>query len=435
MFLKMTLLASLLLAAGATWAQDQRPSRTRPDTKVNRALTELEQAHTAMRYQETWALKLKEIVEMGENAVPDLIAELDATDSEIMLRSVGFMLRAIGDKRAVPALIRALPKTLIKPSSDMGLTATDQDLFAFMKKHDLDEQDRSNHYSFGRPVREIGGALEKLTGAKHGEEQLYFIFLNGGPHQLRMKRQLFRRITERWAEWWEDNWRSHVNDNKYARVRLPADDTPPAPLFPQGPSVKMISQGSGHIAEPDASPSAKYEVFVDLDTGRRTPLPKELQALQDDPHRLDKIQAWAAREGFDLMGTYYRSAGRQEPYHVIRALGLTAWEIDTELYGSIDAAISKTEPLAIGSPASGLLMHYDPTRDAYDPKSNAAFLFVTREGSYGALFIGVEVLDTNVKLGVPVSGDQALNPVGFYKGRRFSVKLVEPAEPADPLAP
>jgi hypothetical protein len=38
------------------------------------------------------------------------------------------------------------------------------------------------------------------------------------------------------------------------------------------------------------------------------------------------------------------------------------------------------------------------------------------------------VTDTNVQLGVPVSGEQALNPVGFYKGRRFSVKIVEPAE-------
>jgi hypothetical protein len=73
-------------------------------------------------------------------------------------------------------------------------------------------------------------------------------------------------------------------------------------------------------------------------------------------------------------------------------------------------------------------MHFDQQRRAPDPVAMAAFLFVTREGTYGALFVGVEVRDTNVKPGVPLQGDEALNPVGFRKGRRFSVKIVEPAE-------
>ena len=51
---------------------------------------------------------LKALVDEGPAAVPELIAELDATDDDIMLRNLGFILRAIGDKRAVPALIRAL---------------------------------------------------------------------------------------------------------------------------------------------------------------------------------------------------------------------------------------------------------------------------------------------------------------------------------------
>ena len=51
-----------------------------------------------------------------------------------MLRSLGFVLRAIGDKRAVPALIRAIPTTLRKPGSDMRCRADEGELFTCMQK-------------------------------------------------------------------------------------------------------------------------------------------------------------------------------------------------------------------------------------------------------------------------------------------------------------
>ena len=410
------------------WGQDQ--PRIRPQSQVNKALEALEQDYAQFSFKDPWAFRLKEIIEMGPDAVPELIAELDATDSDIMLRSLGFMLRAIGDKRAVPALIRAIPKTLRKPGSDMGCRADDAELFAFMQKHDLDEQDRAEHYGFGRPVREICGALQKLTGKKLGEEEIFGVFLQGGPHQQKMQRQLYRRTAEKWAAWWSDNWTVHVADRKYAAVGLPNGDIPAAQLFPQGTSVKIGGQSSGHIAEPDDD--GKYEVFYDLDTGRRMPMPSELRGLDGDPHRLDKIQAWAAREGFDIMGTRYQVKGQTEPHFAIRSLGLTAWEIDPQRFKTLDTDITKDEPLPVGTPMGGLLLHFDEQRQTYDPAANAAFLFVTREGTYGALFIGVEVRDTHVKLGMPAEGDQALNPVGFRKGRRFSVKIVEPAEEEAP---
>jgi hypothetical protein len=175
--------------------------------------------------------------------------------------------------------------------------------------------------------------------------------------------------------------------------------------------VKIGGNSSGHIAEPDGNPAAKYEVFFDLDTRRRTTLPQHLAALQDDPHRLDKIQAWAAREGFDLMGTYYQPAEGKRHY-AIRGLGLTAWEIEVERYKTLDTDITRLDPLPVGQPAGGLLLHYNEQRREYDPAATAAFLFVTREGTYAARLVGVEII----------------NPVGFYNGRRFSVKIVEPAE-------
>ena len=420
--------AAIAVLATSVIAQTPPLTRDRPDSKVNRALNGLEEEYAQGGFKDPWAFQLKEIIDLGPDAVPELIVELDATDSDIMLRNLGFMLRAIGDQRAVPALIRALPKTLRKPGSDMGCRADDAELFAFMRKHDLDKEDRGEHYSFGRPVREIGGALQTLTGVKHGEEEIYGVFLQGGPHQQRMQRDLYRRCTERWATWWEENWQAHVADKKYAQVGLPNNDLGAAQIFPQGPTVKIGGGSSGHTAEPDSDPKAKYEVFYDLDTGRRSRFPKELESLKDDPHRLDKIQAWAAREGFDLMGTHFYATGRKEPHYAIRSLGLTAWEIDAERYKTIDEEITRPEPLKIGSPAAGLLLHYDEERRELNPAIPAAFLFVTREGTYGVLLVGVEVLDTNVKVGMTASGEQAFNPVGFYKGRRFSVKIVEPAE-------
>jgi len=426
-------LAALLVALpGLLLAQEKPAPRVRPDSKTNKVIEALEQEYAANGFKDGWAFQLKALIDLGADAVPDIISELDATDRDIMLRNLGFAARAIGDKRVVPALIRALPKTLRKPGSDMGLSTDDKDLFAFMQKHDLDEKDRDRYYSFGRPVREIGGALQKLTGVKHDEEQIFGVFLQGGPLQQQMQKLLYRRCAERWAAWWEDNWQKHVTDRKYASVGLPNSDLIVGQQFPQGPTVKIGGGGSGHTAEPDGDPTSKYEVFFDLDTSRRMAFPQQLAALKNDPHRLDKIQAWAAREGFDLMGTYYELPTAKQPHYAIRGLGLTAWEIDAARYKTLGTEITKPEPLPTGPPAGGLLLHYDEKRGEYDPIVPAAFLFVTREGTYGALFVGVEVLDTNVKLGVPAPAgvEPALDPVGFHKGRRFSFRVVEPAEEA-----
>lgn len=415
------------------WTQGQEAAndQARPKTKINEMLARLNDQFAQKRFGDGWAQGLREIVEMGPEAVPDLIVELDATDDDIMLRNLGFLLRAIGDKRAVPALIRALPKTLRKPGSDMGLRAEDAELMAFMQKHDLDATNRDKLYSFGRPVREIGGALQKLTGVKQDEEELYHVFRQGGLLQQHMQRLLFHRCAQRWADWWEKNWREHISDAKYALVQLPAEEALPVKLFPSGPGVKIEGRSSGHTAEPEDDPNARREVFYDLDTGRMLALPKELQALKDDPNRLDKIQNWAAREGFDLMGTMYHHPGSERPYYAIRGLGLTAWEVDTARFRSIAGEIKKEDPIVMGRPAGGLLLHFDPERNAYDPTATAAFLFLTRESTYGALFVGVEVLDTNVKLGMPMQGDQALNPVGFSKGRRFSFQIVDSGQGDD----
>src|SRR5206468_1697142 len=112
-----------------------------------------------------------------------------------------------GDPRAVPALIRAIPR--IYPSGgDWGLTIQgDADLLKFMQRHDnhlsRGGDYRAGLFSFGRPVNEIMPALEKITGESHAWTELVFADISGaGAAQDRMKRMAFLKHTRRRADWW-----------------------------------------------------------------------------------------------------------------------------------------------------------------------------------------------------------------------------------------
>src|SRR5205823_3441380 len=132
-------------------------------------------------------------VKLGPDAVPDVIAELDATTDGFLLRCLGFAARAIGDKRVVPALIRALPKTCQPPKSDFGLVVRsgDAELLTFMQAHGQQKGvARGKYYSFGRPINEFRTALQKLTGANHGEDELSGVFLGGSARQQYLQRDL-----------------------------------------------------------------------------------------------------------------------------------------------------------------------------------------------------------------------------------------------------
>jgi hypothetical protein len=144
-------------------AQDRKESAQ----AANPVAEEIQEAIIALRNTDIvnskgWATAARRLTQIGKPAVPALIEELDRTTADRPLRSLGFTLRAIGDPRAVPALIRAIPRTLMPPGSDFGLTMDDPDLLAFLRKHDLDKNDRYNGFSFGRAFREITGALHAI---------------------------------------------------------------------------------------------------------------------------------------------------------------------------------------------------------------------------------------------------------------------------------
>jgi hypothetical protein len=406
--------------------------RQRGDTPTARLLDKLEAQNAGEElFKDSWCRTLKEIVDLGPPAVPELIAELDATDNDRMLRCLGFTLRAIGDKRAVPALIRAIPKTLLPPGSDMGLRSDDAELLKFAQQHDVSAQDRDGSYSFGRPVREIFAALQKLTGERRGEEQLFHIFLDGLSSQRRMKRELYQRSAQAWADWWEKTGAKQLGDAAYLRVTLPplVAAEPKAPP-PPGMHFKVDSGSSNWLLESVLNPKSRT-VFYDFDTGRVSDLPEKWREAKNIEARLDEIIAWARQDGFDLMGSEYVSPDGGPNIFSLRSIDLRTWELGENRWKMQSDDITLEALQAEGTPAGDLLLHRDKESKAFDPRAIASFLYITSEGTPGLLFVGIEVQDDSLKPGGRSEGDNELKPIAFRKGRRFGFKNFTEAKPAE----
>ena len=144
------------------------------DDRIEAAL-EILRNYSVGSNEKSWASAIRELITIGKPALPKLTAELDGADRNQTLRALGFVLRGIDDPRAVPALIRAIPRVYPNNGSDFGLVIQDDpELMKFMQQHGESRDAGSNLFSFGRPIREVMPALEKLTGQSHGWLELVF---------------------------------------------------------------------------------------------------------------------------------------------------------------------------------------------------------------------------------------------------------------------
>jgi RNA polymerase sigma factor (sigma-70 family) len=414
-------------------AKDSPPAPKAEPTAARKLLDRLQELKKGQALNDDSAAVLRDLINLGPAAVPDVIAELDATTDPFMLRCLGFAARGIGDKRVVPALIRALPKACQTGASDYGLQirSGDAQLLAFMQAHSQRMRvGGGKFYSFGRPITEFRSALQRLTGANHGEDELNNVFLDGSARQQYLQRDLYRQCAERWAAWWEKNAKQFVDDPRYATVGLPPRPpvvaVPAAAEFPRGPRTEVRLGRVGGLLESARTKGAKC-VFLDLDTGRSATLPEKFRVAAGKPERLDDIIAWAEEEGYDLMGTEYTPPGGGEPHFVIRGLGLTAWQIDAGRRRNLEEEIKADKPLEMGKQVSGgLLATFDAAAGKYKPEETGLFLFRTREGGFGWIFVGVEVRDDTqpnpLGVGAP-RADPELSPAGPAKGRRFAYTL------------
>jgi hypothetical protein len=345
---------------------------------------------------------------------------LDGTTEDRMLRRLGFALRAIGDARAVPALIRALPKTLLPSSSDYGLNVSDMELTKFMQTHDLDKEMRGMYFDLGRPGREIVGALHTLTKQNLDDAELFSMHLSEDRRRQVLQRRIYKRQAQRWQTWWEANWRTFTDDAAYQKVNLNLADEP-LPPAPQalGKTARLSGEWSGAVLSPAIEGSRHAWHFYDLDTGYRPTWPARVPG--DETARDSKELAdWASQSGIDLMCVTHRAPDGTETY-VLSALGMKVREISARDVRNLDKLIA-AGTLPEGRPVGELLMHYDAKTQQLVPDANAAFLFVTREGNMGLIEVTDRVTHTAdlTGFGGPPPG------VGFHKGVRFNLKAIVP---------
>ena len=393
-----------------------------PTDRTAQIILEFRKLNHTVDECELWCLLMRELVAIGRDAVPQLCAELDQTTEGRMLRRLPFALRAIGDVRAVPALIRAIPRSLLPSSSDYGLIVGDKELTDFMQTHDLDKGQGGTHFGLGRPVREVFGTLHSLTGQNLEDIELFNISLHEDPRQQVLQRRIYRRQAQRWQGWWEANWQSLTNDAAYQKVNLNANDEP-LPPAPQtlGKNARVVGVMSGAVISPAVQEGQHAWHFYDLDTGYRPNWPAAIP--RNEAAGGAKLLAdWASQSGIDLMCLTHRAADGTETY-VLKALGMTVREISPRDVRNLDTLIA-AGTLPEGRPVGELLMHYDTDQEQLVPNANAAFLFTTREGSMGVIEITDRITRTGNLTGIPVGA--ASGGVGFHKGVQFNLKSIIP---------
>lgn len=185
---------------------------------------------------------------------------------------------------------------------------------------------------------------------------------------------------------------------------------------------------SGQILSSIRNADSRPSRFYDLDTGRLAALPEKWRDQKLTDGTLNDIIKWAADEGFDMMGDEYKDKEGKAVF-AIRCIGLQAWQLSDKLWKSpvSEVSIKQLSDLARQVPGDWLLFHDSQTK-AIDPRVRATFLYVTREGSPGILYIGVPVVDDSPKPGLIYAHDMELDSVGFTKGRRFAMRSLVPED-------
>ena len=430
----LALFALAVLSATVSLAQ-AAPKTAMPDIdrRVASIISEWESLPSVFDDIETYTGQIKELVEIGKPAVPALATALDRTIRDTPMRLVPFTLRAIGDARAVPALIRAIPRTLLPPGSDCGMSVRDAELLKFMQANDLHDApgDRMARRDFdmGRPVREVCGALRKITGTNQNDTSIFSTFLDGADQQRAMERKAFDEVARRWANWWKDNWSRFVEDPALADVRLPAPkEEPSLKRFLTGPRMKVSGGESGMIVTAIEKGSPKCCLALGLN--RTLDLPKELSNTNTGAISIENVSAWAARAGVDLLGTQYRDLQSGKLYYCVRTLGLQAWEVPNRYWTNIEQELQRDALPPLDCPAGDLLMHFDTVQHRYAPERRATFLFITRDGMRGMLRVMAQVtrLWMPRDVGLPVVAPDETEPnqtedAGPYLGVKLDYKF------------
>lgn len=397
-FLAVCAWPSLLIAADPPAVGQTAGLDAESLAQVQAAIEFLKSDHRAFDDVPRLASALRDLIETGKPAAPLLIVELDTTDKNMTLRGLGFALRGINDPRAIPALIRALPRTLMPPISDYGVDLDDPELLTFMQKHEIDAPGKGKDFGYGRPFREIVAALHKLTGTKHWEMEVNFVHLGGSAQQVHAQRQLYRRMARTWAEWWSKNWQKYLSDPVDAEVEMTLEATEPLPpmtakpraAFPTGASVVQAGISSQHMLA--VVGESRDRACMDLDTGRTVIPPVELMPQKgEDPS--PEFLKWARSEGVDIIGVRRKASDSEDLFRAVLPVDMRVIALDNETPQAI------LERAQAGAP-----FELPESKGESFPTSagvKTTYAFITRDGACGFLELTPKA-DTAAAIGAPI---------------------------------
>jgi hypothetical protein len=206
-----------------------------------------------------WFAAIRGLMEAGSAAVGPLAEELKQTRRGSTQSAMAFTLRAIGDPDAIPALIDALEQS--SGCCDCGLGKDTSALGRFMRRHQISPVDED--IGFGRPVREITAALERLSGHTEGDEHFYSYDARGKklqcsyhltPEIVERDRQVRKKVADRWRSWYQKK----VAENKRTRFGSCCEQVH---LEMEFHIVPNIGEGS---AKPCVSPAELSQCLDDI---------------------------------------------------------------------------------------------------------------------------------------------------------------------------
>jgi len=365
----------------ATVPLAERLSRD-PETRALELMDVL-RSYRPFRRDEEMAEAIRELGRLGKPVVPLLIAELERTDEELTLRVLAIALRGTNDPRAIPALIRAISRSVRPRYGYCRVFLLDPDLRRFASTLEDHPELALPTMRVDLAVNELLATLERLAGLHlpGGEADI------GGQPDLQqhglerwqqllpdLQSQAFFRRQETWQTWWQANHGGILSEAEFREFNTPPRIEPPVvgqvpqpvdrvqqagearfgPMFPTGPAARL-----GPVVEVDLFDTMYADVpsAIDFDTQRVG------RVLEREAPTPDGYRAWTLRRGVDaVVGANWEDAA--------------AWHVEDRRWETIDAEIKQARPLPLGQELPDSLLALP---------DGATVLFATREGGSGIL--------------------------------------------------
>jgi RNA polymerase sigma factor (sigma-70 family) len=343
---------------------------------------------------EEWIATLREITQIGSPAVPALCVELDRTSKDGTQRLLIMALRIIGDARAVPTLINAIPR-VAGASSDYSFKVSDLGLRGFLDSHYWEGADKIAHGDypddcyFNRGITECVAALEAITHHSEGQQPIMDL---PAPAVMRQRRQAF---AVRWQRWWDQHQSELVTAAALATVdaaRYDGDsvaaigETTGNQLFPTGADVQLSPVNQVDISVQGLADSPAYFSFET----------QQLFCVNEDREDLDQgnYSQWFHDRNIDIQATVYGTGGKgaYRWYAALDCNDMKTWAIENNRFDTIEDEVRQSAPLDLGrvGPHAGF-GPYDLTTGVPLQRASArypaTFLFQTRANRFGILQI------------------------------------------------